>query len=371
MAVPTDSAVTGNLLFPLIMIALTLAAVVVTVYHPIAWSDDEMRLAVGGPAALGHPHRARRDRRWAGADARSSLGPLDHPAADAGLRARRRWACSRTPRSRSRRATGSGPMARHAVPYRGRARAAARGRRRPRAGCASGSGLGLPIVWMVVCLLGIPLAVYVALYLPWAFSTTTSSSPAGRPGTRGQTLVDLTGADVPLPQRPDRGARRELAVVGVAAQPQARLVLPGLVRDSTAASIYDAGNMVIWWLGIPAMAFVAYQAFRRRSLALALILDRLPRASGSAGRASTGRRSSTTTTRACRSWSWRSATSWPSCGTGRRAGRGCSRGSPAAVALMGPVILWLLRRPLCAIAGVDVGERGLAGLPTAPPATSS
>ena len=42
--------------------------------------------------------------------------------------------------------------------------------------------------------------------------------------------------------------------------------------ESTAASIYDAGNMVIWWLGIPAMAFVAYQAFKRRSLALALIL---------------------------------------------------------------------------------------------------
>ena len=30
--------------------------------------------------------------------------------------------------------------------------------------------------------------------------------------------------------------------------------------------------MVIWWLSIPAMVFVAYQAFRRRSLALALIL---------------------------------------------------------------------------------------------------
>ena len=46
----------------------------------------------------------------------------------------------------------------------------------------------------------------------------------------------------------------------------------GSFAYSTAASIYDAGNMVIWWMGIPAMAFVAYQAFRRRSLALALIL---------------------------------------------------------------------------------------------------
>ena len=46
----------------------------------------------------------------------------------------------------------------------------------------------------------------------------------------------------------------------------------GSLRLRTAASIYDAGNIVVWWLGIPAMAFVAYQAFRRRSLALALIL---------------------------------------------------------------------------------------------------
>ena len=59
-----------------------------------------------------------------------------------------------------------------------------------------------------------------------------------------------------------------LAVVGVAARPQAGLVLPGLASPSgTAASIYDAGNLVIWWLGIPAMAFVAWQAFQRRSLA--------------------------------------------------------------------------------------------------------
>ena len=47
MAVPAGSEASGNLTFMLIMIALTLAAVVVTVYHPIAWSDEEMRFAVG------------------------------------------------------------------------------------------------------------------------------------------------------------------------------------------------------------------------------------------------------------------------------------------------------------------------------------
>ena len=46
----------------------------------------------------------------------------------------------------------------------------------------------------------------------------------------------------------------------------------GSFANDTAASIYDAGNVVLWWMGIPAMAFVAYQAFKRQSLPLALIL---------------------------------------------------------------------------------------------------
>ncbi|HSL33249.1 MAG TPA: phospholipid carrier-dependent glycosyltransferase, partial [Candidatus Limnocylindrales bacterium] len=43
----------GNLTFALIMIGLTLTAVVVTVLHPIGWSDDEVRFAVGAPVAAG------------------------------------------------------------------------------------------------------------------------------------------------------------------------------------------------------------------------------------------------------------------------------------------------------------------------------
>jgi hypothetical protein len=39
----------------------------------------------------------------------------------------------------------------------------------------------------------------------------------------------------------------------------------------TSASIYDAGNLVAWWLGVPALAFTCWQAFKRRSPALALI----------------------------------------------------------------------------------------------------
>ncbi|HEY4753217.1 MAG TPA: phospholipid carrier-dependent glycosyltransferase, partial [Candidatus Limnocylindrales bacterium] len=53
LAVPSESTGLGNVLFPLIMIALTLATVAITVYRPIAWSDDEIRIAVAGPAAAG------------------------------------------------------------------------------------------------------------------------------------------------------------------------------------------------------------------------------------------------------------------------------------------------------------------------------
>ena len=43
------------------------------------------------------------------------------------------------------------------------------------------------------------------------------------------------------------------------------------LAGGTSAALYDAGSLVIWWLGIPAMAFVAWMAFKRRSLALTLI----------------------------------------------------------------------------------------------------
>ena len=43
------------------------------------------------------------------------------------------------------------------------------------------------------------------------------------------------------------------------------------LAGGTSAALYDAGSLVIWWLGIPAIAFVSWMAFKRRSLALTLI----------------------------------------------------------------------------------------------------
>ena len=45
----------------------------------------------------------------------------------------------------------------------------------------------------------------------------------------------------------------------------------GSFAGNTAAAIYNAGNLVVWWLSIPAMGFLCWQAFKRRSLALSLI----------------------------------------------------------------------------------------------------
>ena len=191
MAVPTDSTVSGNLLFPLIMIALTLGAVVVTVYHPIAWSDDEVRLAVGGPAALGILVVLAAIAAGQ-AQAEVAVGPLLLNPLTLGFALVVTGGLAYLP-SRSAAATGSGRWPR--PPRRGPPRPCVE----PSSPAAEGwlrlgSGLGLPILWLVVCLIGIPLAVYVALYLPWAFIDNHQLVPGFPAGNTGQTLVDLTGA---------------------------------------------------------------------------------------------------------------------------------------------------------------------------------
>ena len=71
----------------------------------------------------------------------------------------------------------------------------------------------------------------------------------------GQTLAELTGSMYQYHDSLRALARRLVAVVGVAARPQAGLVLPGAAtRTAPRALIYDTGNLVIFWLGMPAWA---------------------------------------------------------------------------------------------------------------------
>ncbi|HEU0243239.1 MAG TPA: phospholipid carrier-dependent glycosyltransferase, partial [Candidatus Limnocylindrales bacterium] len=355
MAVPTDSSVSGNLLFPLIMIALTLGAVVVTVYHPIAWSDDEVRLAVGGPAVVGGLVVLTAIA-MGKAQAQVALGPfllnpltlgfalvvtggLAYVAFQVGGR------------------YGLGPMARTPEPGTPEALAGPPAPAPAEGWLRLGSGLGLPMVWMVACLVGIPVGVYVLLYLPWAFVDNHQLVPGFPAGHTGQTLVDLTGAMYRY--------HNNLTAAHAASSPWWAWPLnlkpvwfyQGSFAYNTAASIYDAGNMVVWWMGIPAMGFVAYQAFRRRSLALALILIGFLAQWISWARID----------RAAFQYHYYTSLPFVVLALGYFIGElwhGASRRTwlfarvAAAVALMGPVILWLLRGPLCAVANVESVNAG-------------
>jgi hypothetical protein len=222
-----------------------------------------------------------------------------------------------------------------------------------------GYAYGLPAVWMIGSLLAIPLVVYVVSYIPWALILNHQLWPGMPPGHTGQTLTDLTGAMYQY--------HNTLTAAHPASSPwwawpmnlKPVWFYQGSFANNMAAAIYDAGNNVIWWLGIPAMAFVAYQAFRRRSLALAMILigffaqwlswSRIDRAA----------------------FQYHYYTSLPFIvlalayfvgevwtGASRRVWL-LARVS-AAVALMVPVILWLFRYPMCAIANVQSVNAGSA-----------
>jgi hypothetical protein len=215
-----------------------------------------------------------------------------------------------------------------------------------------GWGLGIPVAWLAASLLVLPIVIYVALYVPWAFIDNHQLIEGWPVGQTGQTLVELTGEMYRYHN--NLTAAHAASSPWWAWPPNLKPVwfYQGSFAGDTAAAIYNAGNIVLWWLSIPAMAFVAYQAYRRRSVALALILvaflaqwvswARIDRAA----------------------FQYHYYTSLPFVMLGlayfiAEVWHGASRRTwllarvAAAVALMGPVIMWILRYPLCAIAGVE------------------
>ena len=369
LAVPANSGL-GNLPFVAIMVGLTAVAVVVNILHPIAWSDDEMRFAVGAPAALG------------GIIALAAIGlgqagtqlvdvPLPQIASEVSL--------VLTPLHVAAALVvlslviygsfvlagraGFGPFAPPPDPTDPAALLPPPAPPTRADWLRPGALLGLPIAWMAVCLLVIPLGLYVASYIPWAFVEGHRITATWPPGHEGQTLIDLT--------RQMYDYHNNLTDGHAASSPwwawpfdlkPVWFYQEGFAGSTTAA-IYDSGNLVIWWLGVPALAFVAWQAYARRSLALALIVIAF----------------------ACQWISWvridRPAfqyhyyTSLPFVilalayfaaelwhGTSRRIWL-LARVS-AGVAVMGPALLWLFDRPLCAFVGV---ERAVPNSQVCPP----
>jgi hypothetical protein len=267
LTVPTGATSGGNLLFMLVMIALTIAAVLISVLHPIAWSEEEVRFAIAGPAGVGIllilvaiP--------LGKLNAGLVIGPVKVTGLSAGLGlvfasalvALGFWAAGRL---------GFGPLAPPIAPeVAGRVAPASPA---PEGWLRLGSGYGIPVAWMTACLVILPIVVYVISYLPWVAlgNRLLDTWPAGN---HGQTLLDLTKSmyDYHNNLRAPHAASSPWWAWPFDFKPV--WFYQGSFAGNTAASIYDAGNLVIWWLGIPAMAFCAWQAYRRQSLALALIV---------------------------------------------------------------------------------------------------
>ncbi len=347
ISVPAGSGF-GNLAFLLIMVGLTLVAVVTSVLHPIAWTDEELRFAAIAPATAGLAV-------FFGA---LGLGLLEAPIAVGGFEvtplhlavALGLGSLAVVAAFRLAGGVGFGPLT--GVPavddpaHLLEAPAPA-----PSGWLRPGSGRGLPVAWAAVCLVALPVVVYVAAYLPWAMLDGHQIVAGWPAGHSGQTLLDLTGQMY----RYHNG----LTSAHPASSPwwawpmdlkPVWFYQEGL-GGGTSASVYHAGNLVIWWLGMPAMAFAALMAFKRRSLALALI------AIGFAAQWLSWARID----RASFQYHYYTALPFVVLGLAyfvAELWHGPSRRTwqlarvAAAVAIVSPAILWVLSRPLCGFVGV-------------------
>ncbi|MEA2549492.1 MAG: hypothetical protein QOE42_2090 [Chloroflexota bacterium] len=340
----------GNLPFVAIMVALTVAAVVVNVLHPLRWSLDEIRLAIGGPVALGGllALAAIGTGKASAAVKISSfsLTPIEM-AAGLALIGGLAWIAFLGAAR-----LGFGPLAPPPRPDEPAALLPPPSPPPAAAWLRPGAQLGLPIVWMVACLLVLPVAIYVASYIPWALIDNHVLLGKWPPGHTGQTLVDLTGAMYQY--------HNGLTAPHAASSPWWAWLFDfkpvwfyqeGFAGNTTAA-IYDAGNIVIWWLGLPALGFVAWQAFQRRSLALALVVVGYAFQWVSWARID----------RAAFQYHYYTSLPFLILALGyflAELWHGASRRTwllarlSAAVAILGPAIFWVLDRPLCGFVGVD------------------
>ena len=324
------------------MIGLTLLATIVTVLHPIAWSVEEVRFAIGGAGRAGDPHRPRRDP--AGEPDVDAQARPDHAGRRRRSRSTSRSGCSLLAAAVAgcfalAGRFGFGPLAPPLAPD-DPARLAEPPAEPPPSWLRLGSDLGVPG--------------RLAGHLPRAAArrglrrrrtsrgrSTRAARPARRSSSRPARRSSAPGRRVTTGRRSGSSPRRCTTTTTTCARPTRRRRRGGPGRSTssrsgstraaspgdTSAAIYDAGNIAIWWLGVPAMGFIAWQAFKRRSLGLAMIGGRLrlPVAVLVAHRP--GDVPVPLLHERAVHHPRRSPTCWPSCGTAPRAGRGCWRGS--------------------------------------------
>jgi len=351
IAITTASGPTAgpNLTFLIIMVALTLAAVVVSVLRPVAWSDEEVRFAIGAPMALGVGvflvglALGRTDASITIASHSLALPAVAFAFVALGAVVWAGFAIAGR--------AGVGPLA-PAIEPDDPAALLPPPSPAPAGWLRLGSMLGLPAIWLVASLLALPIVVYVITYIPWALIDDHVLFAGWPPGHTGQSLTDLT---IAMYQYHD-----QLRATHAAASPWWAWPLDlkpvwfyaGSFAGSTAAAIYDHGSLVTWWLGIPAMAFAAWQAFVRRSMALGLVVIAflclwIPWVR--IDRATFQYHWYTSLPFVLLALAYLIAELWH----GSSARIWLVARVSAAIAVMGPVILWLGKAPLCVIAGVE------------------
>ena len=353
----------GNLTFLLMMLALTLIAVVVAIVHPVAWTDEEMRLAVAVPVALG-TFVFLVAVASGSANTVTTLGPLAFTplevalalALGSGLVAILFWLGGRI---------GFGPLASPPASD-DPARFLDAPTPAPDGWLRPGWLLGLPVVYAAICLVALPVGVYVISYIPWAFVEGHQIVAGWPAGHTGQTLLALTSQMY--------NYHNSLTAAHAASSPwwawpfnlkPVWFYQEGLALG-TSAALYDAGSLVIWWMGIPALAFVSIMAFKRRSLALTLI------AVGFAAqwvpwaridRAAFQYHYYTALPFVVLSLAYLMAEIWH--GASKRTWQLARLA--AGLAIMGPALMWLFDRPLCWFVGVETVNPGSQACPAVIP----
>jgi predicted membrane-bound dolichyl-phosphate-mannose-protein mannosyltransferase len=271
-----------NYTFFIILLTVTSMAAAANAYHPVEWTREELYFGIGAPLVVGVLAGGLGLAKASGALILVGAGGIGL----AGFAAAAFWAGG---------AMGFGPLA---VPPREGSPASFVGPSAPApAGWLRlGSGKGLPAAWMGLCLLVLPFVVYIAMYIPWAkpWHTQIDAGPnatgplpvlicfhqdtvanvcdnAWPAGHTGQTLWDLTQSMYSY--------HNDLRAAHAASSPWWAwpLDLKPVWFDSggdvpgMSAWIHDGGNPALWWLAIFGMAFICWQAFKRRSLGLTLI----------------------------------------------------------------------------------------------------
>jgi predicted membrane-bound dolichyl-phosphate-mannose-protein mannosyltransferase len=274
-----------NYTFFMIMLVVTALAAAANAYHPIAWTREELWFAIGAPVVVGvlalldGVVRGNGTALLVGA-AGVAAGPMVAAAF---------WFAGRL---------GFGPLAPPPGPN-DPSRFADPPAPAPKGWLRLGSGYGIPAAWMSACLVVLPILVYVILYIPWSMpwqpqtAAATASYGGSLPviscpdadqngncingdgwpsGHTGKALIQLT-IDM-------YNYHNDLRQPHAASSPWWAWPMdlkPVWFENATytgdmGTMIYDGGNPAIWWLAITAMAFVAWQAFKRRSLGLTLVL---------------------------------------------------------------------------------------------------